>query len=643
MQRTETFSGVNGINQQDRAVQESMGPIVDRTRENLGPADRAVVATRRLLLEACDAVERGGDPRGTGSSFHELRAAEAVLGGNIDWRAALLPVMYPQSAAAWRSRRGGREAATPPFGDLPPPHSPCCAGFTGAMISTDFASTLTPARRQIAFYLLLLSAFMPTFNTFAVTIALPVIRDALRASAAEASLIVSGYSSAYAVCLVTGGRLGDLYGHRRMFLVGMAGFALLSLGCGVAPNIESLIICRVFQGVFGAMMAPPVLASLRLLFLPEEIPWALNVYGTAIGVAVAAGQFLGGMLISADLWGLGWRTIFLLNLPVCALALLVVPFLVPESGSRARPRLDYGGVALLSAALGCFIVPLSIGRGQGWAPWVLILFAASVPLTAAFLAVERSLARRGGMPILDAGLMRIAPFRLGLVVACLFFFTSPFYVYFSLYLQAGLHATALAAGLAVLPYGIANFVAPMPATRFPRPCDPDSSAWAWRFSFVGYGGVALRRRDPDRGWPLFAAVFIAGFGQGFAMPEMINTILAQVPREAHRPGLRHDELDPADRRGRQRSGVRCPVLRDPRRCHRPRRLWPCARHRHGGAGPDPGPLHGAGPAQRAVTVRLRGGSTGRPGCAIRRAGGVSPAMAGSSLCRSESPTRGCGY
>jgi len=399
------------------------------------------------------------------------------------------------------------------------------------MVEADLATSLTPARRQIAFYLLLLGAFMPSFNTFVVTIALPVIRDALSASVAETSLIVSGYSSAYAVCLVTGGRLGDLYGRRLMFLVGMAGFVATSLLCGVAPSIELLIVGRVFQGMFAALMAPPVLASLRTLFSQDEIPWALNVYGTGIGVAVAGGQFLGGMLISLDAWGLGWRSAFLINLPVGIMALAVAPFLVPESGSREKPRLDYGGVSILSAALACFVVPLSIGRGQNWAPWVLALIAASLPLLGAFLAFERWLARRGGMPILDAALLEIGSFRRGLVVALLFFFTSPFYVFFSLYLQAGLNQTPLAAGLAVLPYGIANFVGPMLATRFPAAARPYLFGVGMALQLLGYAGIALAAAMQVGGWGLFIVVFTAGFGQGIAMPEMINTILGEVPRE----------------------------------------------------------------------------------------------------------------
>ncbi|HUZ75694.1 MAG TPA: MFS transporter [Stellaceae bacterium] len=398
------------------------------------------------------------------------------------------------------------------------------------MVEADLSTTLTPARRRIAFYLLLLGAFMPSFNMFVVTIALPVIRDALAASASEASLVVSAYTSAYAVCLITGGRLGDLYGRRLMFLIGMAGFVATSLMCGLAPSIALLVGARVLQGMFAALMAPPVLAGIRTLFSPEEIPWALNVYGTGIGVAVAGGQFLGGMLISLDAWGLGWRLAFLVNLPIGIVALAVVPFLVPESGSRERPRMDYGGVLLLSAALASFIVPLSIGRGEHWAPWVLALLAASLPLLGAFLAFERRLARRGGMPILDAALLQIGSFRRGLVVAFLFFFTAPFYVFFSLYLQAGLSRTPLAAGLAVLPYGIANFLGPMLATRFPAAARPYLFGVGMALELLGYGGIALCAALQIGGWAIFIVIFTAGFGQGIAMPEMINAILGEVPR-----------------------------------------------------------------------------------------------------------------
>ncbi len=388
---------------------------------------------------------------------------------------------------------------------------------------------LSPARRRLAFYVLLAGALMPSLNTFIVTIALPAMRDALHASDSETNLIIAGYSSAYAVCLVTGGRLGDLFGRRLMYLIGMAGFTLSSLLCGLAPDALVLVTARICQGITGALIAPPVLAALRSLFAGEEIPWALNIYGTGVGVAVAAGQLLGGVLIAADIGGLGWRSAFLINVPIGLVAIPAALAFVPESGGSEKPRLDFYGVGLLSAALGCLVVGLSIGREQGWSPWVLGLIAASPLLLALFFAFEKRMAREGGMPLLDPALLQIATFRRGLVVAMLFFFTSPFYLFFSLYLQAGLGEGALAAGLAVLPYGVANFIGPMMATR----AGPHLRRWLFGLGMavqiLAYGSVGLCAATQTGGILLFLALFIGGFGQGVAMPEMINFILGGVP------------------------------------------------------------------------------------------------------------------
>ena len=399
------------------------------------------------------------------------------------------------------------------------------------MPETALLTSLSPARRQVAFYVLLIGAIMPPLNVFIVTIALPEIRATLNASASQTGLIVSGYASAFAVCLITGGRLGDLFGRRFIFLIGMAGFTVTSFFSGIAPNATLLVICRVFQGATAAMMAPTVLAALRALFSEADVPWALNVYGIGIGIAVAGGQFLGGILVAANLWGLGWRSAFLINVPAGLLALFAAPFLVPESGGQQKPRLDLVGVVLLTAALGSLVFALSVGRDQHWAAWVLALIALSPLLLVAFFAYERALTRRNGMPILDAALLKVRRFRRGLLVALLFFFTSPFYLFFSIYLQAGLGQGALTAGLAVLPYGVANFLGPMLATRAPT---------AWRrylfgvgmvVEIIGYASVGLCGATQTGGALLFAMLFIGGFGQGIAMPEMINTILADVPHQ----------------------------------------------------------------------------------------------------------------
>jgi len=399
------------------------------------------------------------------------------------------------------------------------------------MADTVLLTAMTPGRRRLAFYLLLLGAFVPSLNMFIVTIALPAIREGLAASPAETGLIISGYSSAYAVFLITGGRLGDLFGRRLIFLVGMAGFTLSALVCGTAPDAETLLAARVAQGVSAALTAPQVLAGIRTLFTPAEIPWALNIYGTGLGVAVAVGQLLGGLLVAADLWGLGWRTAFLVNVPVGLFALAVAPFYVPESGGRDRPRLDLGGVLLLSTALASLVVPLSMGRQRQWDAPVLVALAASPFLGFAFFAFERWFLRRGGMPLLQASLLRVRSFRQGLLVALLFFFTSPFYIFFSIYLQAGLGEGPLAAGLAVLPYGIANFVGPMLATRVPARWRPWLFGVGMALELVGYAATALCVATASIGWLLFAMIFVAGFGQGVAMPEMIHAILRDIPDE----------------------------------------------------------------------------------------------------------------
>ena len=370
---------------------------------------------------------------------------------------------------------------------------------------------------------------MPSLNMFVVTIALPVMRAALDATDSETNLIVAGYSSAFAVCLITGGRLGDLFGRRLIYLIGVSGFTAASLICGLAPDALVLVIGRVLQGITGAMMAPPVLAALRTLFTGEEIPWALNIYGTGVGVAVAGGQLLGGLLIAADIAGLGWRSAFLINVPIGLAAIALALAFVPENGGAAKPRLDIVGVIVLSVALGCFVVGLSMGREQGWSPGILAMIAAAPVLLALFFAYERQLTAKGGMPLLDASLLKVGTFRRGLIVALLFFFTTPFYLFFSLYLQAGLGEGALAAGLAVLPYGVANFIGPMMATRAP----PNWRRWLFGIGMgiqlLGYGGVALCAATQTGGVLLFLALFAGGFGQGVAMPEMINTIIGDVP------------------------------------------------------------------------------------------------------------------
>jgi len=399
------------------------------------------------------------------------------------------------------------------------------------MTNTALLTHLSPAHRNAAFYVLLLGALMPSLNLFVVTIALPAIRDGLGATQSQTGLIISAYASAFAVCLITGGRLGDLFGRRIIYLIGMAGFTWASFLCGVALDANWLVAGRILQGISASMMVPPVLAAVRTLFSAPEVPWALNIYGTGVGVAVAGGQLLGGVLVASNMMGLGWRSAFLFNLPLGVCAFTAAYYLVPEGGGRDKPRLDLGGVVLLSAALASFVVPLSLGREQHWASSLLAWLASSPVLLAAFFWFERWLTRRGGMPILDTALLRVESFRRGLLVAFLFFFTTPFYLFFSLYLQAGQGESPLAAGLAVLPYGVANFIGPMMAARAPSSWRRYLFGAGMALEVLGYIWVALCAASATGGTILFLGLFVGGFGQGVAIPEMVSAVLGEVPHE----------------------------------------------------------------------------------------------------------------
>lgn len=387
----------------------------------------------------------------------------------------------------------------------------------------------TTSLRWFAFAVLLGGGFMPPVDFFVVNVALSSIHDSLKATPAEVALVISAYASGYAVFLITGGRLGDLFGRRRCYLLGMTAFAVTNLLCGLAPTAPLLLIGRVLQGMAAALLVPQVLASIRAIYDEERaLARALSIYGMMMGLAAATGQFLGGALIHWNPWDLGWRSIFLLKVPVCLAFVVAAWRSVPETGGGQRVQLDLIGAALISLALSCVVVPLSIGRQQGWPPWVFLALVAVVPLTAAFLWHERRLARVGGMPLVDLGLFRIPSFRRGVIVSILFFFTTSFYFLFGIYQQEGVGVPPLHTGLAILPYGLGLFLGPLLTASLVR-LRPHLLALGMGVQVAGYALIGLFVALHMIGWELSAVVFLAGFGQGIAFPRLYNTVLADVP------------------------------------------------------------------------------------------------------------------
>src|SRR4051812_33328526 len=245
---------------------------------------------------------------------------------------------------------------------------------------------------------LFIGAFMYILDVFIVYVATPSLRSELGASASDVQWVVGGYVLTFAVALITGGRLGDIFGRRRVFRAGLVGFTLASALCAAAPSPGALIAARVLQGLAAALMWPQVLSIIQVEFAPHERARPLAMLGVVAGLGAMSGQIIGGALIGIDALGLGWRWVFLVNLPLGLAALLLSRRAIPESRSSQAPRLDLRGVALGSLLLAMIAVPIIQGRELGWPPWAFATLAAAVPVGWLFVSLERSVAAGGAFP-----------------------------------------------------------------------------------------------------------------------------------------------------------------------------------------------------------------------------------------------------
>ncbi|MFD0474317.1 MFS transporter [Nonomuraea thailandensis] len=326
---------------------------------------------------------------------------------------------------------------------------------------------LTGRTAAVVLAAILTASFMELLDATIVSVAAPAIARDLGAGQAALQWTVAGYTLSVGAGLITGGRLGDLYGRRRVFLLGLAAFMLASAGCGLAPSPETLVGMRVVQGLAGGLMIPQVFGIIRASFEPGARARALGAYGAVLGLASVAGPLLGGLLVEADLFGLGWRAIFWVNVPIAIAALVVGARFMPESRSPGRTRLDLAGAALAAVAATLLLLPLIQGREQGWPWWGFAVLALSVPATALFLLRQRRLAGRGAQPILDPALLRVRAFAGGLSVSVLFFGAlGSFFLLLSLYLQLGAGRSALETGLVILPYAVGSIITSGVGVRF---------------------------------------------------------------------------------------------------------------------------------------------------------------------------------
>ncbi len=327
--------------------------------------------------------------------------------------------------------------------------------------------------RWLPLPIVLAGTFMVVLDFFIVNVALPSMQSDLHAGESSIEWVIAGYSLTSAIFVITAGRLGDRLGRRRMFSLGLALFTLASGGCGVAATPTQLVIGRLVQGIAAALLMPNVLSILGVLYTGTDRVRALSIYGSVMGLAAVGGQLIGGALIAANPAGLGWRSCFLINLPVGVAALLLAPRLVPESRQQVPARLDGTGTALATAALTAIVLPLVDGRQHGWPAWTWISIAAAVALLALFALQQRRLERRGGTPLLDVHLFRQRSFSAGLLTQlCFWAGQASFFVVLALYLQNGRGLHPLAAGLVftilAVAYVVASSVAPGLTVRYGR-------------------------------------------------------------------------------------------------------------------------------------------------------------------------------
>jgi EmrB/QacA subfamily drug resistance transporter len=373
---------------------------------------------------------------------------------------------------------------------------------------------------------------MVTLDFFIVNVAIPLIQRNLHASAAQIQWVVAGFGLAYGAGLITGGRLGDLYGRRKIFALGIVLFTLASAACGLAPNAAFLVVARVLQGASGALLAPQALAILSTTHTGPARARAFNAYGLTMGFAAVLGQLIGGLLIQANLFGLGWRSCFLINVLIGVIVLALIPRLVPESRSPVRSRLDILGVVLITLALVAVVLPLIEGRQEGWPAWTWVSFVVAIPLFVIF-GVYQEWRRKGvGSPLIDMTSFTERAFSVGLLAQLIFWLgQAAYYLVFALYVQQGRGLSALQAGLIFVPIGIGYLFTSTTAVHVARRLGRQAIALGGLLRVLGLllllvsvnhigltGSLAL----------LIPALVIDGAGQGLALAPLASTVLARV-------------------------------------------------------------------------------------------------------------------
>ncbi|MGI5376119.1 MFS transporter [Streptomyces sp. CA-251387] len=391
-------------------------------------------------------------------------------------------------------------------------------------------------RRWFALAIVMTAAFMDLVDVTIVNIAIPSIRQNAGASFSQIQWITAGYALAFAAGLITGGRLGDIHGRKRLFLIGIGGFTLASALCGFAANPEMLVASRLLQGAMAALMVPQVLSIVHATFPAHERGKVFGLFGAVVGLGAVTGPLLGALLTEWNLFGLEWRPIFLINLPVGIAGLILGSRFITESKAPKALKLDLVGVVLVTLGLLMLLYPLTRGRELGWPLWGYVSMAGALVVFAALVAYERRKTARDGSPLVELSLFKVKSFAAGIAVQTVFGIAlGIFFLVWTLYMQTGLGWRPLKAGLTGIPFSIAVSTAAGLSVqklvpRFGRKVLQTGA-------LVLAAGVLLYMWESEHygltiaPWQMALPLVVMGVGMGLIVAPLTDAILSEVPRE----------------------------------------------------------------------------------------------------------------